>query len=576
MEIRSLVFLSICVAYVFGGHIEPGRCPVLPGTRDFDLNKFQGEWKSISRLPSDTEKDDISCESIKYTYKFDHRVEFLIRHKNADGKMTQQSSTGEKTYIKSMIELRKDHFSPEYHHWMFQYQNYTYGLLVSCSEAMGLFHIEKVWIVSRSSTIDQSAMNEIHDDLSRMGLGSRKFSQVSHENCNESDPREDGEKEEGDGDQEADGYEFFEIVDDESDLKNEKDDDSDDQSNKTEKQDKGDEEVEFANKNREVAQSDGNDSGAKIRSEEDSEKVSIDKNESDEIKLDPKDESNDQKSEDSEKEDKSRDEELIKENQRSGEDTENKESVPANKIGGEDEKTIEQQTDQNQSQKSEEQSEKINLNHKREVPFAYEGRNNQVMGTGQSSQSGNNFQQQNGFKVVYDRGDGEQSFGGANPMSPISNMVSQQTSGSNPFNPSVPINFAPANNVVYDRNEGNPGFSTYSTDQYQVIQPYDISAYLEIIERWKQERAAQTSSDSSSSSSSSDSGGSGRSESDRDRLKQIKERGGLANSAADIKRQKEKQKQILKQRGFAVRAGKEKAGGPGGGQGLAGRGHRHR
>lgn len=84
--------------------------------------------------------------------------------------------------------------SPEYHHWMFQYQNYTYGLLVSCSEALGLFHIEKVWIVSRSSTISQSAMREIRNDLSRMGLGSRKFSSVSHENCNENDLREHNQK----------------------------------------------------------------------------------------------------------------------------------------------------------------------------------------------------------------------------------------------------------------------------------------------------------------------------------------------------------------------------------------------
>lgn len=345
-----------------------------------------------------------------------------------------------------------------------------------------------------------------------------------------------------------------------------------DQSNKIETQDSDDEQVKNLRRNQELVQSDGNDSesGAKARSEEDSEKVSEDKDESNDKKSNNKKESSDEESKEDEEDgrDKSEDEKSTKENQRIEEDEENKEAALGNKDIDKGEKITEQQKDQ---KLSEERSEKVNFNHKREVPFTYEGRdnfyNNHGMMINQLPQSGNNFQQQNGFRVIYDRNDGEQGFGNVNP-------IFQQTSGSNPFNPPAPINFAPSNNVVYDRNEGNPGYSTYSTDQYQVIQPYDISAYLEIIERWKQERGA--SSDSSSSSSDSNSGGNGRSESDRERLKQIKERGGLANSATDIRRQKEKQKQILKQRGFAVRAGKEKAGGPGGAHRYPGEAHAHR
>jgi apolipoprotein D and lipocalin family protein len=146
----------------------------IPTIRTFDLNRYLGKWYEIARLPHSFEQD---LDSVTATYKLreDGKVEVLNKGFNtAKGEWREAKG---KAYIP---DTSAGAFLKVSFFWIFygDYKiialdtlNYSYSMITSSSK-------EYLWILSRSSKLDQNVYNELIRKAGEWGFNTSKIYKV--------------------------------------------------------------------------------------------------------------------------------------------------------------------------------------------------------------------------------------------------------------------------------------------------------------------------------------------------------------------------------------------------------------
>lgn len=170
------LFSSVCV---FSGaalllSAKEADLPVVPGV---DLNRYQGKWFEIARLPTSFQRKCAGDVTATYTLQPDGKVGVLNTCKKRDGKLTEAKGTARLQDKKgSTAKLRVTFFWPfsgEY--WIIDLDSeYTWAMV-------GTPNREYLWILSRTPELPAKTYNRLLARAKFLGFDTGRVRKTSQQ-----------------------------------------------------------------------------------------------------------------------------------------------------------------------------------------------------------------------------------------------------------------------------------------------------------------------------------------------------------------------------------------------------------
>ncbi|XP_058231988.1 apolipoprotein Db [Hemibagrus wyckioides] len=166
----SLTLVIVVSSQVF----HWGPCPTPMVQPNFDLNRYQGKWYEIEKLPATYEKG--TCIETNYSLRPDKTIR-VVYVRTRKGKVRTAEGTA---VIQNQREAAKlgvsfSYFTPYSPYWVLSTDYDSVALLYSCTDVLRLFHVDYAWILSRSRSLPpetvyhaKEVFSREHIDISRM------------------------------------------------------------------------------------------------------------------------------------------------------------------------------------------------------------------------------------------------------------------------------------------------------------------------------------------------------------------------------------------------------------------------
>jgi len=150
----------------------------LPTVNEVDLNKYQGAWYEIARLPNRFEKD-LECVTATYTFNNDGTIKVLNEGINLADTMQKETATGKAKVPNTQYpgRLKVSFFGPFYgdYYIIDLDNNYQYALVGDPSR-------KYLWILSRTSDLQESIFNKLVFKAEELGFTTDQLHITQH-NC---------------------------------------------------------------------------------------------------------------------------------------------------------------------------------------------------------------------------------------------------------------------------------------------------------------------------------------------------------------------------------------------------------
>jgi apolipoprotein D and lipocalin family protein len=136
-----------------------------------DLNRYQGKWYEIARLPLSWENKCASNVTANYTPRPDGRLDVLNSCVKADGKVTQSKGSAKNVSKDgSNAKLKVTFFWPfSGDYWILDLdRDYQWALVGNPSR-------KNLWILSRTPTLDHEVIDSLLSRAKASGFDTRKI-----------------------------------------------------------------------------------------------------------------------------------------------------------------------------------------------------------------------------------------------------------------------------------------------------------------------------------------------------------------------------------------------------------------
>merc|ERR1712004_148013 len=189
----NMFFLIIlCGCFTLGSAQSYGMGPCPTGVQvqqDFELSKYTGLWKEITRIPMSIEKG-WRCSTVSGTLKEDGTLETLNQGIYPDGSVqsiTGDAKCGVEEAAKCDGHWNLDIFGikwrPAAPYWVLETDYTSYSLAYSCIEYGGLVHAQMLWITSRTDTLDDATIQRLKQKAAGMGLKAGQMEMNDRTGC---------------------------------------------------------------------------------------------------------------------------------------------------------------------------------------------------------------------------------------------------------------------------------------------------------------------------------------------------------------------------------------------------------
>ena len=148
-----------------------------------DLARYIGTWYEIARLPNGFQKKCVSDVTANYTIQDDGQIKVVNRCRCEDGTFTEAEGRARKASSdgpNSKLEVR---FAPAFlsflpfvwgKYWIIDLaEDYSYAIIGEPSR-------EYLWILGRSSKMDEQQLNEIIERIKTKGFDVSKLIRTKH------------------------------------------------------------------------------------------------------------------------------------------------------------------------------------------------------------------------------------------------------------------------------------------------------------------------------------------------------------------------------------------------------------
>ena len=180
MKVIIMAFMAIASAVNL---IAAETSPVTP-VDDVDLERYSGVWYEIARLPNKFQRECDGNTTAEYTLRDDGKIRVINRCRKTDGSYIEAEGIARREDADGSNARLKVRFAPSWLGWLpFVWGTYwVIDLAPDYSYAVvGEPSRKYLWILSRSTEIDESVRGEISDRLEAMGYETEKLIFTRHE-----------------------------------------------------------------------------------------------------------------------------------------------------------------------------------------------------------------------------------------------------------------------------------------------------------------------------------------------------------------------------------------------------------
>uniref|UniRef100_A0A8C6LE73 Apolipoprotein D n=1 Tax=Nothobranchius furzeri TaxID=105023 RepID=A0A8C6LE73_NOTFU len=136
--------------------IMPGRCPNAAVQEKFDAARYLGKWFEIQRLPNSFQLGH--CCTATYSLESAGVVGVLNRELLANGTISEINGIAKPIFLFSHTD------APPSPYWVLSTDYDSYALVYSCTD-LGVIHVDFTWILSRTPTLPEETLQELHNIL---------------------------------------------------------------------------------------------------------------------------------------------------------------------------------------------------------------------------------------------------------------------------------------------------------------------------------------------------------------------------------------------------------------------------
>jgi apolipoprotein D and lipocalin family protein len=169
MVFRSVLFPLVCLMALPLARAEPP----LELVEELDLERYQGRWFEIARLPNRFQDDCASDTQAQYSLREDGRVDVVNRCRSEDGSWDQASGIARKADSdgpNSALEVR---FAPRWLSWLpFVWGDYRVIALGEGYEyaMVGTEDRDYLWILARETSLEPEVLNRLINQARDQGF----------------------------------------------------------------------------------------------------------------------------------------------------------------------------------------------------------------------------------------------------------------------------------------------------------------------------------------------------------------------------------------------------------------------
>uniref|UniRef100_A0A8C6THC6 Apolipoprotein D n=1 Tax=Neogobius melanostomus TaxID=47308 RepID=A0A8C6THC6_9GOBI len=184
MELLKVVLLLLLAAA--SSHSQSFhflKCPTPTLQENFNATKYLGTWYEIEKLPAMFERG--TCVQAKYSLRPDGTVRVHNSELLANGKINSIEGVATITDPSQPAVLSVSFYRglPDAPYMVLSTDYSSYSLVYSCSDYLGLFHVDFAWILSRTRELDGATIGQLRNELTAIGVDTDRLSITAQTGC---------------------------------------------------------------------------------------------------------------------------------------------------------------------------------------------------------------------------------------------------------------------------------------------------------------------------------------------------------------------------------------------------------
>jgi len=184
METFQVLFvLSLAALSADGQSLHLGACPKPSVQEDFNVTKYMGTWYEIEKLPAAFERG--KCIQATYSLLTDGTVKVRNAELLSNGKISSIEGVAKVKDPSQPAILGVGFFKgvPDGPYWVLSTDYQSYALVYSCSDYLGVFHIDFAWILARTRALTDAVISQLHDKLAAAGVNLKRLTVSNQTGC---------------------------------------------------------------------------------------------------------------------------------------------------------------------------------------------------------------------------------------------------------------------------------------------------------------------------------------------------------------------------------------------------------
>ncbi|KAM3838345.1 apolipoprotein D-like [Diretmus argenteus] len=178
-----LLMLLLAAAAADGQSFHFSTCPRPSVQKDFNITEYMGTWYEIEKLPALFEKG--KCNQATYTLLSDGTVSVRNAELLSNGQVNSIEGVAKVKDPSEPAILDVSFFkgAPGAPYWVLSTDYQSYSLVYSCSDYLGLFHIDFAWILARTRALPADIISQQHDKLAAAGVSINHLTVSNQTGC---------------------------------------------------------------------------------------------------------------------------------------------------------------------------------------------------------------------------------------------------------------------------------------------------------------------------------------------------------------------------------------------------------
>ncbi|OWF55136.1 apolipoprotein D-like [Mizuhopecten yessoensis] len=179
------LILAVVVAFTSAQTFSFGHCPTSTTQQSFDLNRYIGDWYELYKFRASFETGE-KCIVANYTLTPANHIK--VKNTGIDPKTGNYSIAYGDAFQGDLnspakLKIRFAANTPYGNYWVLKTDYTSYTLIYSCTDILGLSHLEFAWILSRQRSLPQAKIDELFKVFESFHIDTNHFLKSDQTNC---------------------------------------------------------------------------------------------------------------------------------------------------------------------------------------------------------------------------------------------------------------------------------------------------------------------------------------------------------------------------------------------------------